>query len=101
MDWWRVVVAANAGANAGDIGAVDVDRDGGGTGCVVNAVYVTGRGETADIADVIVVAAQLVEIRVEQLLMLHALDDAHDAPGDMVVDTSELSGSPHHRDDRE
>jgi nitrate reductase NapAB chaperone NapD len=46
---------------------------------------VAGRREAADVADVVLVAADQVQVDVEQLLALDALDDAEDAPGQVVV----------------
>ena len=42
-----------------------------------------------------------VEVGVEQLLVLDALDDAEHAPGQVVVDARDLSGPPDQGDDRE
>src|SRR5829696_6337199 len=69
-----VVVAARAGADAGDVGPVDVDRDRGLRPGVVDAMDVAGRREAADVADVIGAPPDQVEVGVEQLLVLHALD---------------------------
>src|SRR5215208_5777200 len=70
-----VVVASGAGADAGHVGAVDVDRGRGLAGGVVHAVDVAGRREAADVADVVVAAADQVEVGVEELLVLDTLDD--------------------------
>src|SRR5215218_1136693 len=96
-----VVVAAGAGADAGHVGAVDVDRDRGLLGGVAHAVDVAGRRETADVADVVVALAEQVQVGVEELLVLDALDDAEGAPGDVIVDARELAGPPDETDDRE
>src|SRR5215210_1666053 len=96
-----VVVAAGAGADARQVGAVDVDRDRRRVGDVVHAVDVAGRREAADVAGVVVALADHVEVGVEQLLVLDALDDAEHAPGDVVVDASDLPGPPDQGDDRE
>src|SRR5215218_3637276 len=96
-----VVVAAGAGADAGDVGAVDVDGDRRRLAGVVHAVDVAGRREAADVADLVRVAADQVQVGVEQLLVLDALDDAERAPGDVIVDARELARPPDERDDRE
>src|SRR5919106_6244123 len=96
-----VVVAAGAGADAGHVRAVDVDRDRCLIGGVAHAVDVAGWREAADVADVVVALADRVQIGVEELLVLDALDDAEDAPGDVVVDARDLVGPPDQGDDRE
>src|SRR3954447_11983200 len=96
-----VVVAAGAGADARHVGAVDVDRNRGLVGGVAHAVDVARRSEAADVADVVVAFADEVEVGVEQLLVLDALDDDERAPGDVVVDARDLAGPPDQRDDRE
>src|ERR687896_1221788 len=96
-----VVVAAGTGADAGDVGAVDVDGDRRRLAGVVHAVDVAGRRESADVADQVLVAADQVQVGVEQLLVLDALDDAERAPRDVVVDARELTGPPDQGDDRE
>ena len=68
---------------------------------VVHAVDVAGRREAADVADVVLAAADQVQVGVEQLLVLDALDDAEDAPGHVVVDPGDLPGPPDEGDDRE
>jgi hypothetical protein len=67
----------------------------------VHAVDVAGRREAADVADVVVGRADQVEVGVEELLALDALDDAEHAPGDVVVDPGDLPGPPDQSDDRE
>src|SRR3954470_24186895 len=89
-----VVVAAGAGADARDVGSVYVNRDRGLRGGVVHAMDVAGGREAADVADVVVALADQVEIGVEQLLVLDALDDAEDAPREVTVDPGELPGPP-------
>src|SRR5215213_1895135 len=96
-----VVVAAGAGADARHVRAVDVDRNRGLIGGVAHPVDVAGWCEAADVADLVVVAADQVQVGVEQLLVLDAPDDAEDAPGDVVVDPGELAGPPDQGDDRE
>src|SRR5215216_418672 len=71
-----VVVAAGAGTDAGEVGAVDVDRDRRRLAGVAHAVDVAGRRESADVPDVVLVVADQVQLGVEQLLVLDALDDA-------------------------
>src|ERR671910_848924 len=73
-----VVVAAGAGADARHVRAVDVDRERRRLAGVAHAVDVAGRRETADVADLVLVAADQVQVGVEQLLVLDALDDAQD-----------------------
>src|SRR3954447_9989663 len=96
-----VVVAAGAGADSRHVRAVDVARDRGLLAGVVDAVDVARRREAADIADVVVARPDRVEVGVEQLLVLDALDDAEHAPRDVVVDARELAGPPDESDDRE
>src|SRR5215207_179923 len=96
-----VVVAAGAGADAGDVGPVDVDRDRRRLASVAHAVDVAGRREAADVADLVLVVADQVEVGVEQLLVFGSLDDAEHAPGDVIVDPGHLPGPPDQRDDRE
>src|SRR5215207_8945872 len=96
-----VVVAAGAGADAGDVGPVDVDRDRRRLAGVAHAVDVAGRREAADVADLVLVVADQVEVGVEQLLVFGSLDDAEHAPGDVVVDPGHLPGPPDQGDDRE
>jgi hypothetical protein len=64
-------------------------------------VDVAGRGESADVTDVVLVVADQVQLGVEEVLVLDALDDAESAPGDVVVDPCDLPGPPDHSDDRE
>ena len=61
---------------------------------VVDAVDVAGRREAADVADVVVALADQVEVGVEELLVLDALDDAEHAPRQVVVDARHLAGPP-------
>ena len=68
---------------------------------VVDAVDVARGREAADVADVVVALADEVEVGVEQLLVLDALDDAEHAPGQVVVDARDLAGAPDEADDRE
>jgi hypothetical protein len=67
----------------------------------VHAVDVAGRREAVDVADVVVAAADQVEVGVEEILVLDALDDAEHAPRHVVVDARELAGLPDEPDDRE
>src|SRR3954471_21456997 len=96
-----VVVAAGARADARHVRAVDMDRERGLIGGVAHAVDVARRREAADVADVVVALADQVQIGVEELLALDALDDAEHAPGDVVVDARELARPPDQGDDRE
>src|SRR3954452_1769914 len=75
-----VVVAAGAGADARHVRAVDVDRDRGRVAGVVHAVDVPRRCEAADAADVVLAVADQVQVGVEELLVLDALDDGEGAP---------------------
>src|SRR6185437_3572962 len=87
----EVVEAADAGADAVKVRAVDVQGDGGTVAEVADAVDVAGRGEAADRAGRVRVAAGLdqrgavVGERVE-VLVLHADEAAEHAPGDVVMD---------------
>src|SRR5882724_2045555 len=59
-----VVVAADAGADARDVGAVDVDGDRRRVAGVVDAMDVAGGRESADLADLVVALADQVEVLV-------------------------------------
>src|SRR4051812_47380226 len=96
-----VVVPTDTRAYARDVSPVDVNRDRRGFGRVVDAVDIAGRRESVDIADMVVAAADHVEVGVEQILVLDALDDAEHAPGHVVVDARHLPGPPDQGDDRE
>src|SRR5580658_11199826 len=74
------VLAADAVAEAGDVGAVDVHGDGYGVAGVADAVDVTGRGEAAHRAGRVHVAGGELERAAvvgegEDLLVLAALQD--------------------------
>ena len=60
----------------------------------MHAVDVAGRREAADVAGVVGAPPDQVQVGVEQLLVLDALDDAERAPRDVVVDARELAGTP-------
>jgi hypothetical protein len=60
-----------------------------------------GRREAADIADLVLAAADRIEIGVERLLVLDTLDDAEHAPRHVVVDARHLPGPPDQSDDGE
>jgi hypothetical protein len=81
------VVAAGAEADAGDVGAVDVDGERRRLVGVAHAVDVAGRGESVDVADLVLDVADQVQLGVIQgvELVLDARDDAERAPGDVVV----------------
>src|ERR1700694_3381827 len=96
-----VVVAASTGADAREVGSVEVDRDRRRVGDVAHAVDVAGRRETADVADLVLIGCEQVQVGVEPLLVLDALYDAQVAPGDVVVDAGELPGPPDQGYDRE
>jgi hypothetical protein len=64
-------------------------------------VDAAGRRESADVADVVVAAADEGEVGVEQLFVLDALDAADHTPRQVVVDARHLSGPPDQGDDRE
>src|SRR5689334_11884578 len=98
---WSVVVATHAGAGAREVGAVDVQRDGGRVSDVANPVDVAGGRESAYVAGVVCVRADAVEVPVEQFLVLDTLDDAEGAPADVVVDPGALARTPDQRNDRE
>ena len=72
-----------------------MDRDRRDVARVGHAVDVARRSEPADVAGSIDVAADEVQIRVEQLLVLDALKHPEGAPGDMVMDPGVLPGTPH------
>src|SRR6478609_7510294 len=95
-----VVVAPDARADARDVRSVDVNRDRGRVSRVVDAVDITGRREAADVASMVVAAADHVELHVVELFVLDTLDDAEDAPRHVVVDASQLARPPHEGDDR-
>jgi hypothetical protein len=96
-----VVIAADAGTDAGQVGAVDVDRDGGDVADVADPVDVAWRRKAAYVAGIVVSYAELAELLVEQFLVFDALDDAEYAPADVVVDSGDLAGSPDQGDDGE
>src|SRR5437660_12511389 len=85
------VLAADAVAEAGDVGAVDVHGDGHGVAGVADAVDVAGWGEAAhgpgrvDVAGGEPERATAVGQR-EDLLVLAPLEDARDAPGHVIMD---------------
>src|SRR5215470_16622427 len=95
------VVAACAGLDAREIGSVDVDRDSRRVGNVAHAVDVARRRETADVADLVLIGGEQVQVGVEPLLVLDALYDAQDAPDDVVVDAGDLPGPADQGYDRE
>src|ERR1700751_2899210 len=85
------VLAADAVAEAGDVGAVDVHGDGHGVAGVADAVDVAGRREAAHGSGRVHVAGGEPERAAavgqgEDLLVLLPLQDARDAPGHVVVD---------------
>src|SRR4051812_13902785 len=85
----KVVEAAGAGADAAQVGAVDVQGDGGLVADVADAVDVAGRGEGADLAGRVRVVAGLDQGRAVvgeriEILVLHAGQDAEHAPGHVV-----------------
>src|SRR4051794_2940381 len=96
-----VVVATHAGADAVHIGAVDVDGDRGRAADVADPVDVSRRREPADLAGMIGALTYSREVRIKQLLVLDALNDAEDAPGQVVVDARDLAGPPNESDDGE
>src|SRR5258705_3514814 len=85
------VLAADAVAEAGDVGAVDVHGDGHGVAGVADAVDVARWGEAAHSPGRIDVAggepehATAVGQR-EDLLVLAPLEDARNAPGHVIMD---------------
>ena len=62
---------------------------------------VSRRREAADVADVMLAVADEVEVGIEQLFVLDALDDGEGTPGDVVVDSGDLPRPPDQPDDRE
>jgi hypothetical protein len=78
-----------------------VQADDGLAAGVADAVDVAGWGEAADVARVVVVCTDQVELVVIEILVLDALQDTDDAPGDVVVDTGGLAGSPDQAEDGE
>src|SRR5215831_382658 len=96
-----VVVAAGAGSDPGDVGAVDVQADSGLAAVVSDAVDVTRRCEAADLTRVVVPRTRGVERFIEQFFVLGARQHAHDAPGDVVVDPRALPGAPDQAEDGE
>src|SRR5581483_3212862 len=100
----QVVDAADAGLDAGQVGAVDVQRDRRARPGVAYAVDVAGRGEAADLAHVVLVDSgghEVTGVQGEQLLALDAPQNGEHAPGQVVVDRRGLAGEPHQGDDRE
>jgi hypothetical protein len=89
-----VVVPVDAGSGAADVGAVDVQRDGGDGANIANPVDVAGRRKSLDVAGVVGVLADPAQPRVESLFMLDAGDDGERAPGDVVMDAGCLAGPP-------
>src|SRR5450755_1754663 len=92
----KVVGAAHAAAEPGDVGPVDVHGDRDVVAPVAYPVDVARRGEPADLAEAAAVLADRV-----QLLELDALQDAEHAPGDVVVDGRHLARPPDQGDDGE
>src|SRR2546429_4702546 len=78
-----------------------MDRDRRDVARVGHAVDVARRSEPADVADSIDVAADEVQVRVEQLFVLDTLKYPERAPGDMVVDPGVLPRAPDDGQDRE
>src|SRR5690348_4496510 len=100
------VLAADAVAEAGDVGAVDVHGDGHGVAGVADAVDVAGWRESAhgpgrvDVAGGEPERATAVGQR-EDLLVLAPLKDTRNAPGHVIMDHRLLPGHPDHDRDRE
>src|ERR1700751_794592 len=93
------VLAADAVAEAGDVGAVDVHGDGHGVAGVADAVDVTRRREGANGPGRVHVAGGEIErlaagVQREDLLVLAPLQDTGDAPGHVIVDHRLLPGHP-------
>src|SRR5271166_2942129 len=103
---WEAVLAADAVAEAADVGAVHMHGDGHVVAGVANAVDVAGRGEAAHGPGRVHVAGGERERAAavgegEDLLVLEALQDGGHAPGHVVVDHGLLPGQPDHGCDRE
>src|ERR1700733_1090836 len=102
----EVVGTAHAGAEALDVGAVDVQRDRYVGAVIADPVDVTRRREAAHLTGPVDVPADLGQrgpavAQREQLFVLGTLHHAGHAPGDVVVDRRLLPGPPHQRADRE
>src|SRR5579875_3846592 len=99
-----VVRDVDATAQAGDVGAVDVQRDGPATADASDPVdVVAGRqyGYGAGCVDPAVGRAQHRGAAFEPLLVLDAFEHTGGAPRNVVVDGRFLAGQPDQRDDRE
>src|SRR3984957_7550242 len=100
----EVVDAADARADTGDVGAVDVHGDRDPVADVPHQVNVAGRREAAHRAGRVGVAGDDLEVvtahRVD-LLVLGALQHGGAAPGQVVVHRGCLAGQPDHDHDRE
>ncbi len=67
----------------------------------MDSVDVAGWREPADVADVVVAAANRIEVGVKQLFVLDALDHAEHTPRQVIVDARHLPGPPDQGNDRE
>src|SRR5437588_6212484 len=100
------VLAADAVAEAGDVGAVDVHGDSHGVAGVADAVDVAGRREAAHGPGRVHVAGGEPERTAavgqrEDLLVFASLEHARDAPGHVIMDHRLLTGHPDHGRHRE
>src|SRR5262245_62905707 len=84
-----VVVPANAGADARDVGPVEVGRDGGVVSRVPDALDLAWWSEPAHLAGRV-----LPRSRLNEAGSLLVERDAEDAPRHVVVDRSHVAGSP-------
>src|SRR5580692_10200887 len=102
----EVVGTAHAGAEALDVGAVDVQRDRYPGTVIADPVNVTRRREAAHLPGPVDVPAERGQrgpavAQREQLFVLGTLHYAGHAPGDVVVDRRLLPRPPHQGADRE
>src|SRR5580658_2467043 len=101
----EVVGAAHTGAEALDVGPVDVQRDRYPGAVITDPVDVAWWREAAHIPALADIPADLRQrgpavAQREQLLVLGTLHHAGHAPGDMIMDRRLLARPPHQRADR-
>src|ERR1022692_2130165 len=105
-EYGQVVGAADAAAQPGDVGAVDMQRNCDVIAVIADPVDVAGRRKATDLARAAGVAADLLQAGLVlpegvKLLILGALQYAEHAPRDVIMDRGLLSGTPDERADRE